>query len=314
MSSKRLNITHAYCVELERVVDIYEAHHLYFDQERITRFTFLCSNEECRASGTPVIGVKYDDPVYKKAMFFRRHATHRHLPNCEWDVPASVRKKECKQVEKIKSVSVNELFDEFVLDEGSMESASGSSGASETRYPSADSSGGGSWQSFRRNITTSFARLASVYMRLDWKERQFWDIKIGARTLSLYEWFWPVSKYLARVDTERVNYGVAEVEDQTDQSRFVIKFKKPVASYDWHHKNIKAYTHISYSECENKVGGTALRRALQKASETREAVTCFTLGTAKLNNESTEESSFLEVIPRSLKCIVLMDTDWSSMK
>jgi hypothetical protein len=313
MSNGTQNITHAYCVELERVVDIYEAHFFYFDQERVKRFRFLCSDDLCRATGTPVIGVKYDNPVYGKAMFFRRHGTHKHIQECKWNVPVSERKVKRKDSGIIKSIPMNELFDEFVINEGLATVTGGSNGSSHTQSPSANYSGSGTWQDSRRNVTTSFARLASVFMRLDWEERKILNIKIGARTQSLYEWFWPVSKYLARVKSERINYGVAKVNNQVEQSRFVIEFTKPVASYDWQHKDISACAHISYSECENKAGGTALRRALLKASEAREFVTCFTLGTAKLNNENTE-SPFLEVIPRSLKCIVLMDTAWSSRK
>ena len=60
-----MHIARAYCVEADRVVDIYQARALFFAQdEPRRRFQFLCSDDACRvANATRVTGVNYDKLV-----------------------------------------------------------------------------------------------------------------------------------------------------------------------------------------------------------------------------------------------------------
>ena len=60
-----MHIARAYCVEADRVVDIYKARALFFahDEPR-RRFRFLCSDYACRATNVVrVIGVNHDKLV-----------------------------------------------------------------------------------------------------------------------------------------------------------------------------------------------------------------------------------------------------------
>ena len=43
-----MEILEAYCVELDEVVDIYDAQNAYFDLSVQKRFTLRCLDEECR--------------------------------------------------------------------------------------------------------------------------------------------------------------------------------------------------------------------------------------------------------------------------
>jgi hypothetical protein len=60
-----MDIGHAFCVQEGRVVDIYQARALFFDQEEPRRrFVFLCSDDACRAGNTTkVTAVNYDKLV-----------------------------------------------------------------------------------------------------------------------------------------------------------------------------------------------------------------------------------------------------------
>ena len=87
-----MHIGRAFCVETERVVDIYQARALFFAQEvPRRRFQFLCSDDACRrTNATRVTGVNYDklvedcrDRIVVKPHFRINHET-QHSPECEW--------------------------------------------------------------------------------------------------------------------------------------------------------------------------------------------------------------------------------------
>ena len=60
-----MHIARAYCVEADKIVDIYRAHAFFFQQaEPRRRLQFFCSDDVCRsANGTKVSGVNYDKLV-----------------------------------------------------------------------------------------------------------------------------------------------------------------------------------------------------------------------------------------------------------
>lgn len=91
-------INRAFCVELQRIVDIYEARYCYFRQAPATRkrFNFLCSDKKCREHDqggevrrTKVTGVNYDKLAEEGAHHLRPHfrSNTPHSPNCEWMDP-----------------------------------------------------------------------------------------------------------------------------------------------------------------------------------------------------------------------------------
>jgi hypothetical protein len=87
-----MHIGRAFCVEAERVVDIYQARAMFFAQEAPRRrFQFLCSDDACRAeNATRVTGVNYDklvqddrDRIVVKP-HFRMNQDTPHSTQCEW--------------------------------------------------------------------------------------------------------------------------------------------------------------------------------------------------------------------------------------
>ena len=59
---KKIKITEAYCVELDKVVEIEEAHTASMENNWM-RFKFLCSSEKCRQQEVPITGVTYNQPL-----------------------------------------------------------------------------------------------------------------------------------------------------------------------------------------------------------------------------------------------------------
>ncbi|WP_241024555.1 hypothetical protein [Paraburkholderia sp. Ac-20340] len=86
-----MEILEAYCVELGKVVDIYDAQKAYFalPENRRKRFTFRCSDDACRAEKNPLVsGVNYDKLVEDTEKFrqihFRAPVGNPHLETCIW--------------------------------------------------------------------------------------------------------------------------------------------------------------------------------------------------------------------------------------
>lgn len=88
-----MNIATAFCVELDKEVDIWEASDEYFKLPENTKkkFTFLCSDPKCREHNTRVIGVSYtqlpeaENPAYVSP-YFRKHPTDEHIDDCIWKI------------------------------------------------------------------------------------------------------------------------------------------------------------------------------------------------------------------------------------
>lgn len=87
----RMQILEAYCVQLRRNVNIYEANQAYFQQPEDERqkFDFRCSDKNCREQKNPLVtGANYtrlaEEGDKFQQMHFRGHAKHPHIPNCPW--------------------------------------------------------------------------------------------------------------------------------------------------------------------------------------------------------------------------------------
>lgn len=86
-----MKILKAYCVELQKALDIFAASQAFFSQpEPRKRFAFLCSDDRCREqSNAKIIGVNYDklaegDEIYRAKHFKHNHAGPEHIDDCEW--------------------------------------------------------------------------------------------------------------------------------------------------------------------------------------------------------------------------------------
>ena len=86
-----MEVLEAYCEELGRVVEIYEAQEEYFAQPAGNRhrLQFRCSDAACRAEKNPlVVGVNYDKIAEESDKYqqphFKSHTKHPHIDACIW--------------------------------------------------------------------------------------------------------------------------------------------------------------------------------------------------------------------------------------
>lgn len=90
-----MKVTHAYCVELGEVVTIDKARRAFLSEEPSPpRYTFLCSDDACRAQKVVVSGVNYtfaaEEFPKRVEAHFRATSPEKHLPSCEWRVAEQI--------------------------------------------------------------------------------------------------------------------------------------------------------------------------------------------------------------------------------
>lgn len=95
-----MEILEAYCEELDQVLNIYDAQKAYFALPAATRkrFTFRCSDHDCRAASNPLVsGINYDKLAEESDKFrqihFRAPAGHPHQDDCYWVCEDATRRK-----------------------------------------------------------------------------------------------------------------------------------------------------------------------------------------------------------------------------
>ena len=71
---------------MEEIADIYGVRNFYFSLEVRNDLTLLCSDEECRKTGTKVTGVNYKRLIEEKDKYLKPHfrKLSDHILNCEW--------------------------------------------------------------------------------------------------------------------------------------------------------------------------------------------------------------------------------------
>lgn len=88
-----MEISEAYCKDLGRIIEVYEAQEEYFTQPAGSRhrFEFRCSDNACRTENNPlVVGVNYDKNAEESDKYqqphFKSHTNHPHIDPCKWMV------------------------------------------------------------------------------------------------------------------------------------------------------------------------------------------------------------------------------------
>jgi hypothetical protein len=86
-----MRIDRAFCIELNKEVDIYAARENFFSQTKLDRFNFLCSDPECRAKKPEPVRIRGalhnkipEEKDLSVTPYFATFANHEHIETCEW--------------------------------------------------------------------------------------------------------------------------------------------------------------------------------------------------------------------------------------
>lgn len=225
----KIQVTEAYCVELEEVVSITEARRAFFSQsEPRTRYTFQCSYADCmaltkRPTITAVNYANLPQDTYRAAHF--RDPGVGHAPGCHWqgEEPAESDRDQGGEVahkDREAKRKLHDFIDEFdpaVVKPKAGDGEPWNAGAKSAQGRGQGRSGVGKGSSFsNRNRTSSFERLVEYYRNAhkDLPTTEFFGLQLkvtGEGEMPLISYFPNISK-AATDSPSRVIHGGAHLE------------------------------------------------------------------------------------------------------
>ena len=225
-----MEILEAYCEDLGRVVEIYEAQEAYFAQPEGTRkrFRFRCSDPACRATINPlVVGANYHRDAEESEKFqqphFKSHDKHPHIGTCIW-VLGEVRRREQSHDDgdvaedpntrraRSKATNVVDVFEPRQSD------ALLSTAPATVRQPTTDVDDAALLHEGRprdrtgTTTTSSLEKLIDCWSQMAPEERRNQHIRVGGQTLNYQQLCLRVTQLRESENGSRVVYGGARVK------------------------------------------------------------------------------------------------------
>ncbi len=285
-----MRIERAYCVELKKIVDIFQAQNAFFDQAPPRkRLSFLCSDLVCRKIGVKATGVVYDrlveDDEKYVAPYFRENPHTPHLPDCEWveleeaiqtlqdEMDTNPESEEAIRVRNLKATDWVDVYDpKFGGDEDISDVADTrsrvKSGSKSERIRTIK-------QALRTSLTkTSFLqKVVSAYEQMDIATRKATALKIITVGELLFSQAFKRVQWATPQMMPRIFFGGATVKRYSNN--FAITFFDKV-SWEGHEKRVSVYlTGGQLATYRHRVYLIAL---LESAAEKNRYATCYFFG------------------------------------
>lgn len=221
-------ITHAYCVELGRIVSIDEARIEYLSNEppRPPKYTYYCAHETCWQKGVRVSAINDHVPLkegkkFRSPHFSRILPAHPHASGCPWETPEEpiVRKPDESSDEfrtRQARAKLHEIVEVFTppghkstnISSSEDSTASHSSGQDQRRdtgSPSVSSTPGKQSTSLLETLVRSYQEVK----KLDWEDRRRIMLNVrGVGSISFVDYFVPLIKSTIHT-RDRVIFGRA---------------------------------------------------------------------------------------------------------
>jgi len=281
-----MDIYCAYCKELGRDVDIYEAQEEYFSKPRSIRkrFHFYCSDELCRAtSETLVVGVNYDKNIEETAHYrqphFKTHPKHPHIDKCIWMREAERIKEKANANDSLVNTSsedmpkVSNIIDVFNPRQSDMLLDGVTSSACRTAVNSCDSSiataekNDAHEKNRKRTCSYKLQSLVDCWLSMRPEQRRSNNIVICGRTVSYYNLFTRI-KYLCNTEESNVKivYGRAYAETLSKDGMYIIYFMDNMDNLVGADDNKSVFLSLSIEHLNKMRNGGLLLEGLEKGS------------------------------------------------
>lgn len=242
-----LEILEAYCVELGRAVDIYEAQEEYFALPGPVkkRFEFRCSDQNCRLERNPlVVGANYhkdaEESEKYRQPYFKSHEKHPHSGQCMWVLSDHRRRIEYSGSERhgedrAKATNLIDVFEPRQTDSplrsvsAMSTSASGdletSGGSAEVRGPTERSG---------ISTTSRLEKLVDCWAQIDVEERKACSVLVAGQELTYQQLCIHVKNLRARESGLRIVYGGARASAWPKESptHYFINFIDSLEKFD----------------------------------------------------------------------------------
>lgn len=318
-----MSLPKAYCKEAGRVVDIFEAHDLYFAQkEPRKRFDFRCPDDDCRNAMNPVvIGVNYDknpdENEFVQRPHFRLKKGTVHSDDCPWaEIVAAMEELDdedgCGHLTHLKKSEIVNVFKPLADGEDGEPSAADIDAGFLARLRSIKDRRDriNALKEHLRGALNSTSRLHEVvrcFMAMSDDERRAQNLTIPPYGPKSYRGWFRFAKYCRKSDVPLIYYGGANVKKY--HSGYSLKFWVKAEQQDG--TTCSVYAFISNDRIENFRGGKMLAEIFEGAIEIQEQnrhrypVDLFVFGTP----ERSEDGKRLDIAFDSLHSVVVMPTD-----
>jgi len=308
-----VEILEAYCVELDQVLNIYDAQKAYFAllPSKRKRFTFRCSDPDCRAQNDPLVsGINYDKLAEEsdkyRQIHFRAPAGNPHAPDCFWVCEDEARHRPPQvdgeaaepRVERAKKTNVIDIFNPKLTDDSVKPPAGPGTGTPpdtsaprEAREPK---------QKYRAregySSTARLERFINCWSQLEGDELKQNEVVIAGRTLSYRqavsrpEWITPAD------NGARILQGGAKAMlwPKDAPKRLYLNFMSECDKFPEHEGGRTLTIDLPLSRIEAYNGGTLLLERIKQGQSKGHYVKVYCWGEIKPRDK--REGYFLELV------------------
>lgn len=235
-----MEILEAYCEDLGRVVEIYEAQEEYFAQPagNRRRFQFRCSDVACRAANNPlVVGVNYDKNAEESDKYqqphFKSHTKHPHIDTCVWMIGDAGRREEDPSGDgrdgrhpRPKATNVVDVFEPRHSDTLLGTAAENVRPPAVVSDDAVQEDGGQAGIRTGTTTTSRLEKLVDCWSQMEPEERRNHHIAINGRTLTYHQLCLRVGTLSEEENGTRVVYGGARVRawPEGEPSHYYVNF------------------------------------------------------------------------------------------
>ncbi|SCA56742.1 conserved hypothetical protein [Candidatus Terasakiella magnetica] len=299
-------ITSAFCVELDKEVDIYEAREEYFAQaEPREPFTFLCPDKNCRDTYSPhITGVNYRkmpgvDPI-KNRPHFRANSDSPHSQDCPWvEYREAVEELEQENDGQPRNFKEHDLVDIFkpqkeVANKDESKTDDYLEWSTHIKTITNKRSRINAWKEALKNSphkTTKLEEVVSCFLSMSEDDLHNYHLTIPGVGKRTYRQHFKPIRYSKPDGIKRIFYGFASIS-LWENKRYYFNFK--TKTKDSNFPNAKVSAFITVEQLEQFRGGKFLQTQLELCMEQEKSVCCFVFGEAEeiLNREKELNLSF----------------------
>lgn len=296
-----MEILEAYCIELGEVVDIYDAQNAYFDlpEGRRKRFTFRCSDEECRRIKNPLVsGVNYDKLAEETEKYrqqhFRAPPANEHLSTCIWhdsDAETSAINSsiddEKSRVERAKKTNVIDVFQPGRSDTlkqigGQAKTADETTGPDKAHADKANdhatnkTSGG-------YNKTPRLERFIDCWLQFKGDELKTHEVTIEGKTLSYRSAVTNPTWIREEHNSQRILYGAADISlwPAENPTQLYLNFRDDCKQFAGNLGSKSLTIHLPLARIHKHRGANVLLSKLKQAQRSDHYLKVYCWGTIK---------------------------------
>lgn len=319
------SILEAYCIELDEVINIEEAHDAFFSQnEPRKRFNFLCSDEQCRLLDIPpkITAVNYGSNFFERKPHFRRNNNYKHSENCIWGYYNKILNEVIKNKHKYKHISDKNIFLDFeniqsydVFDEFVVRSISGNKRNIHNKIMKNSNDSIKDFIINHRKKTYRIAALVDIYNKMTNEEKKLAQIIVPENNKSSY---WEAFRCVAfaRINCTRkhIYHGWAKIYKYSKQIEgYGIFFLTKKCCYKFNKdENFPVRSFLEISSLDSIKYKSHIISMFDEHSNSGKAVDAYIFGEAHLQNEEYfggNRNEFVSIVADSPRGIVLKSID-----